>query len=290
MGHGVLYWIFQRERFCCCLPVRVCVVITSLLGLLLAGLLAIVMWFEVATADALTDKERGAFIAGGIVETFFCLISAVGLIGVIVRKQSFVTAYAIGLYTHFVINLGVAGYYLYVVVHATHKDTVAACQRAIKNPQAQDQCASLFSTLRGVYIAFVVIILFLELYSAIVATRYVYQVRTQKRTSRMPSHARGSSDAGHLLPGFVRYKDASGATVYDSHYFPADATAAGAGAGTKEEEAARARRASTDSAELEGVAPLAKGGLYDPHDGGLPGSRYHEELELGGLRGVPRRG
>ena len=50
MGRGVVYFIFQRPRFCCCLPVRVCVIIMSLLGILLSGMLSVVLWFEVSRA------------------------------------------------------------------------------------------------------------------------------------------------------------------------------------------------------------------------------------------------
>lgn len=55
---------------------------------------------------------------------------------------------------------------------------------------------------------------------AIVATRYVYTLRREKRRLRKPMHTRGSKDGWATLPGFMRYRDASGATVYDSYYFP----------------------------------------------------------------------
>jgi hypothetical protein len=54
---------------------------------------------------------------------------------------------------------------------------------------------------------------------AIVATRYVYQLRGEKREARMPNHLRLQSDLGRLTPGIVRYTDASGATVYSSHSY-----------------------------------------------------------------------
>lgn len=50
MGRGIVYFIFRRPRFCCCLPVSVCVVIMSLLGILLSGVLSVALWFEVSRA------------------------------------------------------------------------------------------------------------------------------------------------------------------------------------------------------------------------------------------------
>ena len=50
MGRGVIYYIFQRPRFCCCLPVRMFFIILSFLGIILSGLLSIICWFEVSRA------------------------------------------------------------------------------------------------------------------------------------------------------------------------------------------------------------------------------------------------
>jgi hypothetical protein len=173
------------------------------------------------------------------------------LIGAIVRKLTFATAYAIGLYVHFLINLGVAAYLLFIILHATRTDTVALCQHAIKNAQAQGQCGSLFTAIRGLYAGLASIVLLVELCEsstlsrrdaplipvplmlpstlnkpkpdgAIIATRYVYQLRGEKREARLPTHMRAesTSSSGRLMPGFVRYRDTNGATVYNSYYYP----------------------------------------------------------------------
>ena len=85
------------------------------------------------------------------------------LIGAIVRKLKFVAAYTLGLYVHFVINLIVAAYLLYVILHATREDTVALCQNVLKNAQAKDQCDTLFGTIRAVYAAIASSVLLVEL-------------------------------------------------------------------------------------------------------------------------------
>ncbi|KAH9985981.1 hypothetical protein BJV74DRAFT_546556 [Russula compacta] len=220
-SRGIVYFIFRRPRFCCCLPVRVCVIIMSLLAIFLSGILSLVLWFEVSRGDALTSKERGSFIGGAIVETLFFLISVVGLIGAIVRKLTFVTPYAIGLYIHFLVNFSVAMYLLFAILHSTRTDTVVLCQHVLSNAQSQGQCDSIFGAIRGVYAVLASLILVVELYCAIVATRYVYQLRREKRHARMPRHKRAESGSRPLLPGFVRYKEASGTMLYHSYYYPA---------------------------------------------------------------------
>lgn len=95
---------------------------------------------------------------------------------------------------------------------------------------------------------------------AIVATRYVYQLRGEKREARMPKPMRpvsALSDGGRLLPGFVRYRETNGVTVYGSYYFPPPDKGHSRGASAY----------SLADSEFEGATPL---GLYDPHSAGPP--------------------
>jgi hypothetical protein len=100
---------------------------------------------------------------------------------------------------------------------------------------------------------------------AIVATRYFYQLRGEKREARKPRHLRtvsASGDSGRVLPGYMRYRDSSGATVYDSYYFP-PSSAKG-----------HSREASAYSladSDIEGATPL---GLYDPPSAGFLSPKY----------------
>ena len=212
------------------------------------------------------------------------------------RKLTFVTAYTIGLYIHFFINLSVAIYLLYVILHATRADAVALCQHALTNAQSQNQCDTLFDTIRGVYAGLASFILIVELCEsirltslvikshshrcpylpspeqnqpkkkkdgAIVGTRYVYTLRRQKREARKPKPTQAESasrEGWRTLPGFMRYRDASGATVYDSYYFPPANKGHSRGASTY----------SLADSDLEGATPL---GLYDPPSAGLPGPK-----------------
>jgi hypothetical protein len=68
-------------------------------------------------------------------------------VGAVVRKQLFVQIYAYFIYVHFVLNLGVAIYLLYMIVHVSSTDQVKACQLAIQNTAAQAQCTGLLKVL-----------------------------------------------------------------------------------------------------------------------------------------------
>lgn len=70
-------------------------------------------------------------------------------VGAVVRKQLFVQIYAYFIYVHFVLNLGVASYLLYTLVHVSTIDQNKACQLAIQDTTAQGQCTGLLKVIRS---------------------------------------------------------------------------------------------------------------------------------------------
>jgi hypothetical protein len=64
------------------------------------------------------------------------------------------------------------------------------------------------------------------------------------------------------MPGFVRYREEGGATMYDSYYFPSS---------NKKRHSRGASAYSLTDTESEGAIAM---GLYDPPSAGLPGSKY----------------
>lgn len=177
--------IFGGKTFCCCLPVRFGLITMSFLGILFGGILSIICWFEVSTAGPdMETQTKAAFIVGGLVETILLAASMLGFMGAIVRKQSFVQTYAYILYVHFVLNLAVAIYLFVVVTKVSATAITKACQQTVKDPGAQDQCTGLFRDLRSVVLVIELIVLFVELYGAIIAARYVNQIQREKRGAR----------------------------------------------------------------------------------------------------------
>ncbi|KAF8806400.1 hypothetical protein BYT27DRAFT_7140869 [Phlegmacium glaucopus] len=184
MPFSYRHLFFGGTTFCCCLPVRMGVISMAILGCLVSGSLAVLLWFEVASTTGLTSSGRAAFILAALMETILFATSIFGLMGAIVRKQLFIQVYAYVLYVHFVINLAVAGYLLFEISRASDNLEVLACKTAIKNPGAESQCTGLLSIAKWVYLIVALIVLFVELYGAVIVTRYLNQLQRQKRTAR----------------------------------------------------------------------------------------------------------
>ncbi|KAJ3758207.1 hypothetical protein EV360DRAFT_44432 [Lentinula raphanica] len=189
--------IFHGKTFCCCLPVRFGVISMSFLGILFGGIFSILLWFEVSdTSSSMDPHERTAFILAGLVETLLFVASVVGFIGAIVRKQLFILIYTYFIYVHFVVNLAVAIYLLVIVLHISSTAITKACDDTIKNAGAQSQCTGILSDFRTIYIVVALLVLFIELYGALIVTRYVHQIKTEKSTART-SH---QNDGISLIP------------------------------------------------------------------------------------------
>ncbi|KII92578.1 hypothetical protein PLICRDRAFT_37348 [Plicaturopsis crispa FD-325 SS-3] len=171
------------RTFCCCLPVRLGVVLMSLFTILLAGAGSILFWFETGDSN-LTEQYRAIFILAGVVESLLFLVSILGFAGAIARKQLFVHIYAIFLYFHLLVNVGVLGYVAWMINHAAHNDILAACQKGVKDAGAQDQCSDLIQIVQGVFAGVAGLSILIELYGAFIATRYFRLLRNEKRIDR----------------------------------------------------------------------------------------------------------
>ncbi|TDL24313.1 hypothetical protein BD410DRAFT_820447 [Rickenella mellea] len=184
MGNPVTRWVFRRQKFCCCLPVRMGVIAMSALSVLLAGFFAVILWFEVATQNTTSSGERTVFIIAAIIETALFIASILGFIGACARKQLFVVIYAFFLYFHFLLNFGVAAYLLYHVTRAANTDIVKACQQGLRNDGSKNACKGLLNFTKELYWGLSSLVLAIEAYGAILITRYVNQLKDEKKKGR----------------------------------------------------------------------------------------------------------
>jgi len=165
------------------------VVIVSLVGVFLGCTLSVILWFEVAKTPEMTSGERAGFVAAGLIETFLCLASILGLIGAIVRKRFIVQIYAYTIYIHFILNVVAAGCLLYIVAHFPANDQTRKCLEAMNlDALVKEPCAGLLKIARWVFYVLVIIVLLVEMCGAVVVTLYVNQIKTDQemaRSSRM---------------------------------------------------------------------------------------------------------
>lgn len=179
----------------------------AVLGIIFSGVLSVALWYQLSVNHTMSSGLRAAFVIGGLVETFLFGASIFGLVGSIVRKLSFIKIYANITYVHFLLNFGVAIWFLVVVIQ-----TVNTADRNFCSPagDAAAQCTKLFSFGRTTYIVLAVLVLLIELYGALIVTRYVWQLSREKSYKRQTRQ--GIEDAFRLEAARVRYS-----TLASSH-------------------------------------------------------------------------
>lgn len=151
---------------------------------LVSGAISVIIWFEVSHSYQLTTNERVAFLLTGITETTLFFLSIVGFVGVVARKQSFVMLYTYFLYAHFVLNVIVGIYFLVTIRQGNRQQFVDYCASVFAGTSAESNCTRLTSISTYVFMTIVAVLLLLELYGTVIATRYVYRLRIQKKDDR----------------------------------------------------------------------------------------------------------
>ncbi|KAH7927132.1 hypothetical protein BV22DRAFT_1118441 [Leucogyrophana mollusca] len=243
-------WVFHSKSFCCCIPVRFGFVLLTLMSFLLGGALAALIWFELSHSWEITSKQHTALVITGIVESLLFILSIIGFIGVVASKQTFVVIYTYTIYIHFILNLIVGIYFLVEMRQSSRETVVDWCSESLAGTSKESACITLQNIPEYVFIVVTAVVLFLELFfsmfalkpvfldGAVIASRYVHRLRTQKKANRErrigyyhavpapslpPKHSRTQSDASdivELLPS--RDSAYSNYSSYDDPYDTSD--------------------------------------------------------------------
>ncbi|KAF9787806.1 hypothetical protein BJ322DRAFT_581029 [Thelephora terrestris] len=175
----------SRRHFCCCIPVRAAVFLSSLLSLIGSGLGAGAFFWLVHTIDTrpdllnesqvkITSGARIGLIVAGVVLAIVALISLFGFVGSVVRNRRMVKAYSILVWTGFFSSLALTAFACYLVFS---KSTLIECY----NGETEVPCSSIFSTGRKVgFVVSNVVGLLFQLYVCVVIRRYVDQLEDEQ--------------------------------------------------------------------------------------------------------------
>jgi len=176
----------NRRYFCCCIPVRLAVFITSLLAFLSSALSAGAFFWFVHAIDTrpdllngtnvkITSGARIGIIVAGVILSLIALISLFGFIGSVVRNRRMVRAYSTLAWICFLFSVGLTAYSFYLVFA---KSSVIQCY---DQDLKEVSCSSVLTTGRKIgFIVGSVIVLLIQLYICIVIGRYVEQLEDEQ--------------------------------------------------------------------------------------------------------------
>jgi len=176
----------NRRYFCCCIPVRAAVFITSLLSFAGSALAAGAFFWLVHTIDTrpdlLNDSQvkvssgaRIGIIVAGVVLAIIAVISLFGFIGSVIRNRRMVRAYSTLVWICFLFSLALTGFTFYLVFS---KSSLIQCyDKDLK----EISCSSVLNTGRKVgFVISNVIGLLFQLYVCVIIRRYVEQLEDEQ--------------------------------------------------------------------------------------------------------------
>ncbi|KAH7334082.1 hypothetical protein B0J17DRAFT_602700 [Rhizoctonia solani] len=204
------------RHFCCCLPVRLGVFVLSFGSIVTAGAYAATIWYAIYMAkykkEAQLDKpQEVAFVVAGSIYSFLFILSIFGFLGAVLRKRSFVSAYAQALWYMVGFQLASGAFFIYTL-YRQKEANIQKCMDEVKanNPPGdidlRKVCSVATTTWKVVYIVVFVISLLLHGYAALIVSRYVEQLSAEQSYR----HTAKSTSAAFSTPG-------SGSAYYPHH-------------------------------------------------------------------------
>jgi len=176
----------NRRYFCCCIPVRAAVFISSLLSLIGSGLAAGAFFWFVHTIDTrpdllndskvkITSGARIGIIVAGVVFALIAVISLFGFIGSVIRNRRMVRAYSTLVWVAFLVSLALTVFTFYLVFS---KSSLVQCYDKDLNEVA---CSSVITGGRKIgFVVISIIGLLIQLYICVVIRRYVDQLEDEQ--------------------------------------------------------------------------------------------------------------
>jgi len=176
----------NRRYFCCCIPVRVAVFVTSLLSLLGSGLSAGVFFWLVHAIDTrpdlldnaqvkITSGARIGIIITGVVFSIIAIISLFGFIGSVIRNRRMVKSYSFLVWLCFFLSLGLTAFSLYL---AFAKSSMVQCY---DKDLSEIDCDKVFNKTRKILLVVGSVIgLLIQLYVCVIIRRYVDQLEDEQ--------------------------------------------------------------------------------------------------------------
>jgi len=175
-----------RRHFCCCIPVRAAVFISSLLCLLGSGVAAAAFFWLVHTVDTrpdllnetqvkITSGARVGIIVAGVIFAIIAVISLFGFIGSVIRNRRMVKAYSVLVWICFLLSLAMTVFTSYLVF------SNSKLLQCYDKDLSEVSCSSVFSTGRKIgFLISNIISLLIYLYICVVIRRYVDQLEDEQ--------------------------------------------------------------------------------------------------------------
>jgi len=168
-------------KFCCCLPVRLGVLILSAIQSLLSGVLAAFCWFAFFNkSEQLTQKIKIGVVVLACVETLAALIAFGGFLGAIFKKQQGVRLYSWMLNFQFGFQLVFSIISLIFFYMESKAEFIKNCIDGSTDQTVIDNCNQTAGLSKPLVAAGVAVSLLIQLWFCWIVAAYAKQLRDRE--------------------------------------------------------------------------------------------------------------
>jgi hypothetical protein len=188
----------MAAKFLCCLPLRLGVLVISFLQLLLSGGIAGILWWALWYANensndfaTITQSMKKTVIIVASIYTAAALVSLLGLLGALFKKNGFVKTFYILLCATLSLQIGGGIWYL-VTFYRTRGQTLEDCLNGTTDSNRIAYCGTLEAYKRvpqGTLIASVIVPIILQAYACYIVYQYSKRLEFQKIENLRSSRA-----------------------------------------------------------------------------------------------------
>lgn len=189
-------------KFLCCLPLRLGVLVISVIQFLICGGVAGLLWWALCfnhknDLSVVVGNMKTTVIIVGVIYTVAALVGLLGFLGAIFKKNGFVKSFFVLLATVFGFQVGSSIWYL-ITFYRTRGQPVEKCINGSTDTEKIAACQALAAYSRvpqGAMIASVIVPIIVQGYACYVVYQYSKRLTKQRLDKERLSTAFNSSGA-----------------------------------------------------------------------------------------------
>jgi len=172
----------SSRKFCCCIPVRLGVLIMSMLGFAGGSIIAGVGWHAATHRDQshLTRNQEISVVITSLSYTVLATISLFGFIGAIKKRQSYVSLFSTMVSYHLGFSIATGAFFIYTLFHKVGREDVNNCISGSTSQSKQDECQSQFHAARAFIIVLYILFWLFEFWGCVIVSQYVGQLQMEE--------------------------------------------------------------------------------------------------------------
>jgi hypothetical protein len=168
-------------KFCCCLPVRLGVLILSFFQFVFSGAVAGLCWYALMQkSDQFNQKVKIGFIVLGSVQTIAALVAFAGFFGAILKRQRGVRLYSWMLNFQFGIQLVISIIGLVAYFTEPKSEFIKNCVNGSTDQTVIDSCNQTAGISKPVLVVSVVFSLLVHFWFCWIVAAYAQQLRDRQ--------------------------------------------------------------------------------------------------------------